>query len=148
MDKTIRLNIGGINLSQCIPQMVQGKSGDTGKLAIFYPTFVYNMVRVLSYTAVGFVLGMAGFLIGGGTEVGLPVFFQGILKIIAGLFMVIMGINMLGLFPWLRKFTVRVPKYLGQHICDRRMRDLLRLSLWYRAVTVDLKKYYNQSAGT
>ena len=107
---------GGINLSQCIPQITQGESSDAGKLILFRPTFAYNMGRVLSYTAVGFVLGLVGFLIGGGTEVGLSTFFQGILKIIAGLFMVIMGINMLGLFPWLRRFTIRMPKSLTRKV--------------------------------
>lgn len=104
---------GGINLSQCIPQTAQGKSDDTGKLAMFRPALAYNLGRVLSYTAVGFVLGLIGFLIGG-AEVGMSILLQGILKIIAGLFMVIMGINMLGLFPWLRRFTIRMPKFLAR----------------------------------
>lgn len=105
---------GGINLSQCIPQVAQGGQNDK-RVAVFAPAFLYNMGRVLSYTAMGFVLGTAGFLIGG-TELGLSIFLQGILKIIAGLFMVIMGINMLGLFPWLRKFTLRMPKFLVRKI--------------------------------
>ncbi len=103
---------GGINLSQCIPQMAQVEPDDTSKMAAFCPALAYNMGRVLSYTAVGFMFGLVGFLIGGGTEVGLSICLQGILKIIAGLFMVIMGINMLDLFPWLRKFTIRMPKFL------------------------------------
>lgn len=111
---------GGINLSQCIPQVAQGESNDTSKLATFRPALAYNMGRVLSYTAVGFVLGLVGFLIGGGTEVGLSILLQGILKIIAGLFMVIMGINMLGLFPWLRKFTILMPKFLARKVGNQK----------------------------
>ena len=111
---------GGINLSQCIPQNPQGETEQNGKLAAFRPALAYNMGRVLSYTAVGFVLGLVGFLIGGGTEVGLPILLQGILKILAGLFMVIMGINMLGFFPWLRKFTIRMPKFLARKIGKQR----------------------------
>ena len=111
---------GGINLLQCIPQVTQGEADNTGKLATFRPALAYNMGRVLSYTAVGFVLGLVGFLIGGGTEVGLSILLQGILKIIAGLFMVIMGINMLGLFPWLRKFTIRMPKFLAWKVGNQK----------------------------
>ena len=111
---------GGINLSQCIPHPAQGEPEDTGKLAIFCPALAYNMGRVLSYTTVGFVLGLVGFLIGGKTEVGLSIFLQGILKIIAGLFMVIMGINMLGIFPWLRKFTLRMPKFLARKVGNQK----------------------------
>lgn len=111
---------GGINLSQCIPQVTQGEADNTSKLATFCPALAYNMGRVLSYTAVGFVLGLVGFLMGGGTEVGLSILLQGILKIIAGLFMVIMGINMLGLFPWLRKFTIRMPKSLARKVGNQK----------------------------
>lgn len=111
---------GGINLSQCIPQTAQGEPGDTGRLAAFRPALAYNMGRVFSYTAVGFVLGFAGSLAGGGAGAGLSVFLQGILKIIAGLLMVVMGINMLGLFPWLRKFTIRMPKALARKVGGQR----------------------------
>ena len=107
---------GGINLSQCIPQLGTQDSDANGRLATFRPAIAYNFGRVVSYTAVGFVLGFAGFLIGGGAEIGLSAFLQGILKIIAGMFMVIMGINMLGLFPGLRKFTIRMPKFLARKI--------------------------------
>ncbi len=111
---------GGINLSQCIPQPKNGEAEDTGGMAVFYPALFYNVGRVLSYTAAGFILGMAGFLFGGGEEVGLSVFPQGILKIIAGLFMAVMGINMLGLFPRLRKFTIRMPGFLARKLCGQR----------------------------
>ena len=60
---------GGINLSQCIPQVMQGESDNTSKLAAFCPALAYNMGRVLSYTAVGFVLGLVGFLMGGGASI-------------------------------------------------------------------------------
>lgn len=59
---------------------------------------LYNLGRVISYTVVGFLLGGIGFLIGGG-KVGLSPLFQGVLKLVAGAFMVIMGVNMLGCSP-------------------------------------------------
>ena len=94
---------GGINISQCIPREARSKS------SALLPSLAYNAGRVLSYTAVGFVLGLVGYLIGG-SEIGISTLLQGVLKIVAGLFMVIMGVNMLGLFPWLRKFTIRMPR--------------------------------------
>ena len=115
---------GGINLSQCIPRTAQGEQDDTGKLVALRPALAYNMGRVLSYTAAGFVLGLAGFLIGGGAGPGLPILLQGILKLIAGLFMVIMGINMLGLFPWLRRFTIRMPKFLASKVGNQRAKNI------------------------
>ena len=59
---------GGINLSQSIPR--------GGKIS-FVPALRYNLGRVVSYTATGFVLGCAGWLFGG-ANAGLSVLLQGI----------------------------------------------------------------------
>lgn len=106
---------GGINLSQCIPRGQDGNENDS-KLAVFYPSALYNLGRVISYTVIGFLLGFIGMLLGGNLESGLSSLFQGIIKMIAGIFMVIMGINMLGIFPWLRRFTPRLPRFLSVKI--------------------------------
>lgn len=111
---------GGINLSQCLPQTAQGEPDQAGKAAALRPALSYNLGRVLSYTAIGFLLGLAGFLMGGGAEVGLSALLQGILKIIAGLFMVVMGISMLGIFPGLRRFALRMPGFLARKIGKQR----------------------------
>lgn len=99
---------GGINLSQCIPKGAAAE--ESSRMGVFAPTFLYNLGRIISYTTVGFILGGIGWLFGGGNGTGIPVSFQGILKLIAGVFMVIMGLNMLSLFPWLRKFGLSVPR--------------------------------------
>lgn len=104
---------GGINLSQCIPQAVRGETGERGRWGLFLPALAYNMGRVCSYTAVGLALGLAGFFAGSGAGLESSVRLQGMVKILAGLFMVVMGISMLGLFPWLRRFTLRMPKFLA-----------------------------------
>lgn len=102
---------GGINLSQCIPHAEVAGGGKQSRMTTFAPAFLYNLGRVISYTVIGFILGSVGLLFGGGgSDAGLPVMAQGVLKLIAGVFMVIMGINMLGLFPVLRKFQPRMPK--------------------------------------
>lgn len=104
---------GGINLSQCIPR---GENESKSKLSAFQPALLYNLGRVISYTVIGFILGAAGMLIGGGSETGISTLLQGILKMAAGIIMVIMGVNMLGLFPWLRRFTPRMPAALAVKI--------------------------------
>ncbi|QIB69676.1 heavy metal transporter [Aminipila butyrica] len=113
---------GGINLSQCIPRS-QGGAGGQGAIATFIPAFLYNLGRVISYTVIGFILGFVGLLIGGGTGAGLPTVLQGILKLVAGVFMVIMGINMLGLFPWLRRFTPRMPQVFARKVQEGKIRS-------------------------
>lgn len=102
---------GGINLSQCVPR----GSGEMGRRGgAFMPGLLYNLGRVISYTLIGFLLGLVGYGLGGGGRAGLPTLLQGILKLAAGVFMVVMGVNMLGLFPWLRRLAPRLPKGLTQ----------------------------------
>lgn len=110
---------GGINLSQCIPS---GDSGDENisKINIIMPAFLYNAGRVVSYSVIGFFLGGVGMLLTGGSGEGIPLLLQGILKITAGLFMVIMGINMLGIFPAFRRFQIRFPKKSAIKINSRK----------------------------
>ena len=89
---------GGINLSQTV--------GGRG----LAPASLYNLGRVASYTAVGFGVGALG------SAVSFSAAAQGALKLAAGLFMVIMGLNMLGLFPPLRKLArLPAPVLTGRH---------------------------------
>ena len=113
---------GGINLSQCIP-VVDDDNGKTPKNKIILPSLLYNTGRVISYSVIGFLLGGMGMLLTGGGGMGIPLLLQGILKIIAGLFMVIMGINMLGWIPLLRKFQIRFPQRLADKINKKRRRE-------------------------
>ena len=108
----------GINLSQCLPNAEHGENEKKG--AAFLPSVFYNLGRVISYTVIGFLLGLIGWLIGGSSGVGVPVLLQGILKLVAGVLMVIMGINMLGIFPWLRKLNIQIPKFLSKKIGQKK----------------------------
>ncbi|MCL1947302.1 MAG: sulfite exporter TauE/SafE family protein [Chitinivibrionia bacterium] len=109
---------GGINLSQSIPLPQESAQNENqSKISAFIPAFMYNSGRVVSYTAIGFVLGFVGMLFGGdGSNVGLSVTTQGTLKLVAGVFMVIMGINMLNIFPWMRSIIPGMPKIFNGKI--------------------------------
>lgn len=100
---------GGINLSQCIPQNALESTGESRFLNL-RPTFLYNLGRVVSYTIVGFAVGALG------SAVTFSTTLQGVLKLAAGFFMVVMGINMLGMFPWLRKLNPRMPAFLARRV--------------------------------
>ncbi len=106
---------GGINLSQCIPT-----SDSSDRNNILIPAILYNVGRVISYTVIGFMLGGIGLIITGGSQVGIPLIMQGILKIIAGSLMVVMGINMLGIFPKLRQLQMRFPRLIGFKIITKK----------------------------
>jgi sulfite exporter TauE/SafE/copper chaperone CopZ/plastocyanin domain-containing protein len=98
---------GGINLSQCLSSTESG-AGNVRKFAMLVPSVLYNGGRVISYTAVGIIVGALGSVL---TVSGR---FQGAVQLAAGVFMVIMGINMLGIFQGsigttLRRFNLRLP---------------------------------------
>lgn len=99
---------GGINLSQCVSYK-QPERND-GKLSKLKPSLMYNLGRVISYTLIGGLVGVLG------SAVSFSSTTKGIIGILAGLFMVIMGLNMLNIFPWLRKISPRMPKVLAKKI--------------------------------
>lgn len=93
---------GGINLSQCLNSDV---TSNKGKLSTTKPAFLYNLGRVISYTIFGGIVG------GIGSVISFTGWMQGLIQLIAGIFMIIMGLNMLNIFPWLRKLNPRMPKF-------------------------------------
>lgn len=95
---------GGINLSQSIVKDSRANA--------FKPVLLYNVGRVISYTLIGFVLGGIGMIIGANIQFGVSILFQGVLKIAVGLFMIIMGINVLGIFPKFRGIRLYMPKFI------------------------------------
>lgn len=103
---------GGVNLSQCVQNEKTG-NGKNDALSTLRPSLLYNLGRVISYTAVGFVVGGLGSLITFSNTM------QGTIKLIAGIFMIIMGLNMLGIFPWLRRFQPRIP-FLFSHSIENK----------------------------
>lgn len=99
---------GGINLSQCVSHDFSGNS--TENISKLKPSFLYNSGRVISYTLIGGIVGALGSVVSfSGTA-------KGIVAIIAGIFMIIMGTNLLDLFPWLRKLNPRLPRFIGAKI--------------------------------
>ena len=111
---------GGINLSQSLPRGAEDSREGAGRLEALAPSLAYNLGRVCSYTAVGVILGLLGMLLGGGNDAGVSALLQGILKMLAGCVMVVMGVNLLGLFPALRRFTLRSPRFLLRVLGKRR----------------------------
>jgi len=104
---------GGINLSLCIQNVDIGEAG-SNRLAALRPPMLYNLGRIASYTMVGGIVGAIGSVV----SFSRPM--KGIVQIAAGIFMVIMGLNMLNVFPWLRRFNIRMPKFFAGKINDQK----------------------------
>ncbi len=105
---------GGINISQSLPS--PDAAAKRNGVSALRPTILYNLGRVMSYTAIGFILGFAGQQLGSDAQFVLPPLLQGLIKIFAGLFMVVMGINMLSIFPFFRKLQLQLPRGLSKWI--------------------------------
>lgn len=100
---------GGINLSLCVSYRTKSDNG----LSRLLPSVLYNSGRVISYTLIGGIVGAIGSVINISPRA------QGLGAILAGSFMLLMGLNMLNVFPALRKITPRMPKIFGNKIYNQ-----------------------------
>ena len=101
---------GGINLSMCVPASVSATAPDGGRRVNLRPSLLYNLGRVISYTTIGGIVGALGQVVSFSGKA------KGVVAIVAGIFMVIMGLNMLNIFPWLRRFNPHMPKIFARKI--------------------------------
>jgi sulfite exporter TauE/SafE/copper chaperone CopZ len=107
---------GGICLTQCASKHSTNPI-KSNKLATMRPSLLYNLGRVISYTVIGGLVGALGSVISfSGTM-------KGIVQVLAALFMIVMGLNMLNVFPWLRKINPRMPKIFAQKIYRQRAKN-------------------------
>jgi len=100
---------GGINLSQCIQNedrvLHKGNPG-----AAIKPSLLYNAGRVVSYTVLGGIVGTLGQVIG--FDNGM----KGFVTILAGTFMILMGLNLMGAGTWAGKLIPRPPAFLKNRL--------------------------------
>ncbi|MFH1210422.1 MAG: sulfite exporter TauE/SafE family protein [archaeon] len=67
----------------------------------------YGAGKTITYTAIGAIFGLIGSIFTFTPQL------RGIAGIIAGIFLVLFGINMLGIFKWTRYLQMRGPKFLN-----------------------------------
>jgi sulfite exporter TauE/SafE len=102
---------GGIAISQTVGNGSEASKSEGQKSNTwFLPSLLYNGGRVVSYTAVGGLVG------GIGSIISFSGVLKGIVPVIGGIFMIIMGINLLGIFPLLRRFNIRRPLFIAKKI--------------------------------
>ena len=102
---------GGINLSQCIETNDLDETSKPFNIVtqrrpqpIYKRSLSYNAGRVISYTFIGGVVG------GIGSVFSLTGHFKGLISIIAGILMVLMGVNMMGGFKIFRRWNIQMPR--------------------------------------
>lgn len=78
----------------------------------FKPHIYFNIGRILSYTVLG---GLVGAL---GSFIVISPRSTGILTVIASVAMIIIGLQMLKIFPWLNRFQIKMPKSIAHKMYD------------------------------
>lgn len=101
---------GGINLSQSLPR--SESEIELSKVERLKPSLMYNAGRVVSYTIIGGLVGALGAVISVGDNG------KAFISLFAGAFMIIMGLNLLNVFPSLRKLNPRMPKSVANKVHD------------------------------
>ncbi|MBU0981032.1 MAG: sulfite exporter TauE/SafE family protein [Nanoarchaeota archaeon] len=72
--------------------------------------FMYGLGKTLSYTMIGASFGLLGSII------AFTPMMRGVAGVLAGIFLVIFGLNMLNLIPWLRKIRIRAPSFVTRFV--------------------------------
>lgn len=70
----------------------------------------YNLGRLISYTAIGAILG------GFGSFFGINPTFTGIMTLLAAGFMIIMGLSLLTNFRWLQRVKLKTPAFIARFL--------------------------------
>lgn len=85
---------------------INGEHSAKSKFSAILPHLYYNGAKLISYSVVGAAAGLVGSAINLGK-------YQGGVNIVAGMFMVLMALNMMNLHPALRVFSFRMPRKLS-----------------------------------
>ncbi|MBI2572516.1 sulfite exporter TauE/SafE family protein [Candidatus Woesearchaeota archaeon] len=79
----------------------------------FRPHIFFNVGRILSYTIFGAGIGYLGSLI------TLSPAFTGSVTILVSILMIIIGLQMLHIFPWLDHIQIKMPKWIAHRIHEK-----------------------------
>ena len=93
--------VGGLVLSLSV---TFAKEGNT-----FKPQFLFHVGRLVSFFLLGGVIGSIGANFTLNTEATF------VLSFLVGMVMLILGINLLDVFPWAKRLQPSMPKFLSKH---------------------------------
>ena len=79
----------------------------------FKPHISFNIGRILSYTILGGVIGLIGATIAFSPAV------TGYITIVASLLMIIIGLQLLNIAPWLNRIQIKMPKFIAHKLYEK-----------------------------
>lgn len=104
----------------------------------------YGIGKLASYTVIGAAFGFVGSII------AFTPFMRGVAGIIAGLFLVVFGLNMLNIFPALRKVRLTTPEFINKFLGKHKDSSPLKMGLMNGLMIAcgPLQAIYIMAAGT
>lgn len=76
----------------------------------FKPHLYFNVGRIVSYTVLGGAIGVLGSILTLSQQI------TGIITIIASILMIIIGLQLLNVFPWLNHIPLKMPKFIANKV--------------------------------
>jgi uncharacterized protein len=80
----------------------------------FWPHWQYNIGRIISYTIIGAILG------GFGSFFGINPTFNGVITILAGVFMFFLGLSLVSKWSILEKLKLKTPQFIAKYIFSQK----------------------------
>ena len=74
---------------------------------------MYGTGKLISYTVIGAAFGLLGSII------TFTPMMRGIAGIIAGIFLIVFGLKMFNIFPWLRKINIKTPSFIDKFVGEK-----------------------------
>ncbi len=78
----------------------------------FKPHFFFNVGRIVSYTFLGGLIGLLG------STLAITPKVTGVITLAASVVMIIMGIQLLHIFPWLNRIQIKMPKFIAHRLYE------------------------------
>lgn len=103
------------------------------------PLIFFHLSRIISFFILGGVIGLLGSAFVLTTEMSFA------LSLILFFVMVVMGLNLLDIFPWAKRLQIKMPKSLGRNILKMEDREGLLTPILLGAVTFFLPCGFTQS---
>lgn len=103
------------------------------------PLLFFHLSRIISFFILGGVIGLLGSAFVLTTEMSFA------LSLILFFVMIVMGLNLLDIFPWAKKLQIKMPKSFGRNILKMEDREGLLTPILLGAVTFFLPCGFTQS---
>ena len=102
--------VGGLLLA--VAEKFNELHPELSRVQKFRPHIYFNIGRIVGYTGFGAAVG------GLGSVLTLSAQLNGYLIILVSVVMLLLGFQLLHVFPWLRRFSPKMPKFIGYKIHD------------------------------